>query len=195
MNSILTATRQTTRPIIIPSFAATITELTKGVAKVKPPFAEGQGGLQSQTEPPVGYALEIYSLYHPLLLLTQSTGSTGEIAETEWTILTAMQLSRRGVLLWEGSASLTVIHTSEPATTFYAGGFNAQFQTPLIVKSPSELTINTTIIAAARQTVTPKAGTGFISTSPGPKVVPEAYSSILQEFNEAGSINYTLVAL
>lgn len=192
MTGLPPVSRQATRQIILPPFAAKEEKISAVAEWANIPLElEGGNLIKGGERPPVGYALEIYSLYHPLLVSLKLSAASEEISkEIAYTVVPSMQLLRRGVVLWQGSASLIPLRETSAnlATTFFVGEFAAQFQTPIIVPSPSELELRTVLLATGFRTVKLEAAAITVNVFSMSSLETGPFA----EYVRAGAINFTL---
>lgn len=194
------ATRQQTRQIIIPSFLTeTVAIHSPPVFSLTPKF-EGvsvQGGsLLTTDQPPLGYDLELLSLYKPFAAVVLLQGAEEKIKATELQILVTMSLMRAGQLLWEGPATLAVFREklkAEETRIILAGSFGVIFNNPLIVPNPQELSLSARVIGNLLETSKGEEVKGKLGVLGGGE------ESIMEElwvrpFTLAGAINYNLAA-
>jgi hypothetical protein len=197
------ASRQTYRQLQISPFANLENSVapTNGIQSVPLAFSPAFPG--STAEPPVGYALELTSLYHPFLLEIVLSGQTeAQNLATQIEVLAQMSLSRRGVLLWEGSPNLFTIRPKFKRSAgffsdfaLFAGGWGVQFQSPLIVQSPGELELAARLVmVVANATLEPEhmEYTYRVYGANEPEAGP--FFKSLQSFLGQGAIGYGLVA-
>lgn len=189
------ANRQTYRQLQIPGFLGTSVISTSPSLGFNPELQEG-GFNSSNAEPPVGYALELFSIYHPFLMAVkpeQETEALNNAAEV--TIIARMTLTRRGILIWEGSPSVTVLRTGGKGVEkpiLFVGQWGAQFQNPPVIQSPGELTLSTSVVIGYR---TEQAAIkylysfGKLSHTEGPA------EKWIGEYEGQGAIGYGLVKL
>jgi len=187
------ATRQTYRQLQIPAFQKK-ERLEENRGKLyAEPMHFASAFPQAQGEIPTGYGLELFSLYHPVLIRDKPVLATVALAlATKITVAGRMALSRRGELLWEGSPQLTVFQpyskTVHP-TSWFLGAWGVQFQNPLLIQSPGELELQATLLLAIAN-----------SEAEYPienewAILGEAEEEWQQAFTGEGSIGYSLVKI
>jgi len=202
MTPLPTTSRQTYRQLQIPPFAKRNESVTTPIFGFQPKregelFASDEAPLgYTGGEPPVGYALELVSIYQPFYLaIGPEFGTEALNNAAEFTVNARMVLTRRGILIWEGSPSLTTLRagTKEAAKLFYVvGQWGTQFQNPPIVQSPGELTLSATIVIAAR---CPEAAAVFYGFEFASQEYTAPDALWANQYVGPGSIGYGLVKL
>lgn len=195
MTALPTTTRQVYRQLQMPPFKNLAGETTEQILVIKPELA-GEFPVAQGSEPPVGYGLELFSIYHPFYLATRLVEHSGaEELATQFSIISRMTLTRRGVLIWEGSPSVTSMvigNKNQAHYSLFIGGWGGQFQSPPVIQSPGELSISTSVLMTAHNPEIENPKWEYILLGEESALFANSY---ITGFIGQGAIGYGLVAL